>query len=393
MKKKIIPFYLIAILFLAACSPRAKITSSQSLKDSGKLAEALATINEALDPNQEDASKTLEWPRSWEVRGDIFMAIYQSKDKKVNALSDDPLTEAFNSFNKALELDSQGKLENSLKVKLTLLTNELTNQAVKAFSAEEYTKALKSFEQILDIQEIDMIKKDNPNSVDTVIIFNAGLAAFNGEQYDIAIKHFKEAAKYGYNDARTHNLIAGAYQLKKDTLGALEALQLGFEKYPNDNDMVNSLIQIYLDMNKTDDAMKYLDLAIRQNPKNPTYHFAKGTLLEKLEKLDEAIESYKKSIEADPNFFNAYYNLGAVYYNHGVKQIDVANAVPTSNNAQYEIELEKADDWFKTALPYMEKCNELKPDDRVTLESLKNLYYRLKDMDKYNAILEKLGQN
>ena len=54
--------------------------------------------------------------------------------------------------------------------------------------------------------------------------------------------------------------------------------------------------------------------------------------------------------------------------------------------------MKKADVWFEKALPYMEKCDELQPNDTMTLESLKNLYYRLKQMDKYNAVLEKLGQ-
>jgi hypothetical protein len=54
--------------------------------------------------------------------------------------------------------------------------------------------------------------------------------------------------------------------------------------------------------------------------------------------------------------------------------------------------LKKADEWFKKALPYMERCYELRPDDRMTKESLKNLYYRLKDMENYNKMLEELGQ-
>jgi tetratricopeptide (TPR) repeat protein len=393
MKTRIIFLNLALILVFAACSPRAKVTISQSLKDTGKMEEALATIEEAIDPNQEKAEKTLIWPRTWEVRGDIYQSIYQSEDDKVKGLADDPLTVAYESYKKAVELDDQGKFDNSLKVKLTLLTNDLTNQAVKAFTDEDYTKALKSFEQILDIQEIDIIKEDNPEAVDTVIIFNAGLAAFNAEDYDKAIKYYKEAAKYGYSGARTHNLIATAYQLKKDTLGALGALQEAFEKYPDNNEIVKSMIQIYLDLDKTEDAMKYLNLAIEQDPKNPTFHFAQGTLYEKMENIDKAIASYEKAIEVDETFFNAYYNLGAVYYNKGVKQIDVANAVPTNNNEQYEKELAKADEWFKAALPYMEKCHELRPDDTATMESLKNLYYRLKDMDNYNKMLEKLGQS
>ncbi|MDD4754797.1 MAG: hypothetical protein PHG29_01855, partial [Prolixibacteraceae bacterium] len=83
---------------------------------------------------------------------------------------------------------------------------------------------------------------------------------------------------------------------------------------------------------------------------------------------------------------------GALYYNEGVKQIEYANSIPTSENQRYQAELAKADEWFRKSLPYMEKCYELDPDDKMTLESLKNLYYRLKDMDNYNKMLELLDQ-
>jgi tetratricopeptide (TPR) repeat protein len=153
------------------------------------------------------------------------------------------------------------------------------------------------------------------------------------------------------------------------------------------------MIQIYLDLDKTEDAMKYLDMAIQQDPENSTFYFAQGTLYEKVENEEKAIESYQNAIENDEDFFDAYYNLGALYYNKGVKQIEVANSIPTSNNEAYEVELKKADKWFKKALPYMEKCHELKPEDNMSMESLKNLYYRLKDMENYNRMLEKLGQS
>lgn len=392
MKKVMIFMVLFSVVF-SGCGQKGLVTKSQTLKDTGKLAEALENINQAIDPTHEKADKTISWPRTWEVRGEIYQAVYQSDNEEVKNLAEDPLTEALKSYKKALELDDKGRFQNSVKVKLTLLTNDLTNQAVEAFNDEDYSKALQSFEQILEIQDIDIIKQDNPEAVDTVIIFNAGLAAYNAENYDKAIEYYKEAAKYGYNEARTYSLIANAYQLKKDTLGALEALQEGFEKYPEDNTILTSMIQIYLDLDKTEDAMKYLDVAIQQDPGNATFYFAQGTLYEKVENDEKAIESYKKAIENDETFFNAYYNLGALYYNKGVKQIEVANSIPTSNNEVYEVELKKADKWFEEALPYMEKCHELKPDDNMTMESLKNLYYRLKDMENYNRMLEKLGQS
>jgi len=390
--RRIIILLNLALVILAGCSPRAKVTSSQSLKDADKLEEALKTINEAINPNNEKAEKTLNWPRTWEVRGEIYQAIYQSEDEKVSNLAEEPLTQALESYKKALELDEKGKYDNSLKVKLTLLTNDLTNQAVDAFNNNNYQKALKSFEQILDVQSIDIIKQDNPEAVDTVIIFNAGLAAYNAENYEKAIKYYEEAAKYDYNGARTYSLIANAYQMNKDTLSALQALQEGFKKYPDDNTILTSMIQIYLDLDKTEEAMKYLNMAIEQDPANATYHFAQGTLYEKMEKVDKAIQAYKTAIKNDEKFFNAYYNLGALYYNEGVKQIEVANSIPTSENERYTAALAKADDWFQKALPYMEKCHELQPEDEMTMESLKNLYYRLKDMTGYNEMLEKLEQ-
>lgn len=392
MKKLMIFMFLVSIVF-SGCGQKGLVTKSQNLKDTGKLEEALQNINQAVDPSHEKADKTINWPRTWEVRGEVYQAVFQSESEEVKKLAEDPLSEALKSYKKALELDDKGRFDNSVKVKLTLLTNDLTNQAVEAFNNENYNQALKSFEQILDVQNIDIIKQDNPGAVDTVIIFNAGLAAYNAENYDKAIEYYKEAAKYGYNEARTYSLIANAYQLKKDTLGALEALQEGFEKYPEDNTVLTSMIQIYLDLDKTEDAMKYLDMAIAQDPGNATYHFAQGTLYEKIDNEEKAIDAYKAAIENDETFFNAYYNLGALYYNKGVQQIEVANAVPTSDNVKYEAELKKADQWFEAALPYMEKCHELKPDDNMTMESLKNLYYRLKDMENYNKMLEKLGQS
>ncbi|MGM0619923.1 MAG: tetratricopeptide repeat protein [Bacteroidota bacterium] len=393
MKRTIILLNLAILIVLASCSPRTKVTSSQNLKDTGKLKEAVETIEQAIDPNQEKADKTLTWPKTWEVRGEIYQAIYQSEDESVNELSEDPLTEAFESYKKALELDEKDRFANSVKVKLTLLTNDLTNQAVEAFNEENYEKALKSFEQILAINEIDVIKQDNPEVVDTVIIFNAGLAAYNSQNYDKAVEYYEEAAKYGYSGSRTYSLIANAHQLNNDTVAALDALQEGFEKYPNDNNILTSMIQLYLDMEQTEEAMTYLDMAIEQDPNNATFHFAQGTLHEKIENKEEAIESYEKAIEIEPDMFNANYNLGALYYNEGVEQIEVANNIPTSENERYQEELAKADKWFKLALPYMEKCHEIQPDDNMTMESLKNLYYRLKMMDEYNEMLEKLGQS
>jgi len=389
MKKTII---LLAFLVASAATfaQKGKVTTAQTLKDAGKLDKALEAINAAADAANPDAEKSFNWPKTWQVRGEIYQAIGQTKDENFKKLSNDPLGEAFKSYKKAMELDEKHAIDKSIKMNLVLLTNDFTNQAVRAFQEENYNKALESFESILEVNNLPVILADNPNAIDTVIIFNAALAAYNAEKYDVAVKYYKEAAKYGYSGARTYTLMAAAYQMQKDTVLALNTLKEGFEKYPEENSILESMIQIYMDLGKTEDAMTYLEKAIQQDPTKPRYYFAQGALYEKLGNSEKAVETYKKTIEIDPQFFNAYYNLGALYYNKGVQQIEIAKEVPANENARYEAELKKADEWFAVSLPYMEKCNELQADDKMVLESLKNLYYRLKKMDKYNAVLEQL---
>lgn len=383
---------LFALLFAATglFAQKGKVATATSYKESGKLDKAVESIEEAVDPKNPKSESSISWPRTWEARGEIYQAVFESKDENYKKLSPDPLTIAFDSYMKALQLDDKDRFSKSVKIKLTLLISDLTNQAVAVFNEDKYDKALQSFEQIMAIEKNPVFRGEDKTSVDTVIIFNAGLAAYNAQNYDKAIQYYKEAAQYKYNGAKTINMIAKCYMEKKDTLGALNELQEGLKEFKNDGTLLVEVINIYLNANKVDDAMKYLDLAIAQDPKNASYYFAKGTLYDKLQKTDDAANSYMKAIEFKDNYFDAYYNLGALYYNKGVKQVDVANAVPSNQPEKYEEEKNKADIEFKKAIPYMEKAHEINPTDKFTMESLKTLYYRLKMLDKHAEIMEKM---
>ncbi len=390
MMKRTILLFALLISVAGAYAQKGKVATAQTLKDSQKLDKALEAINEAIDPNNEKAAKSIPWSKTWEVRGEIYRAIYQSKDENIKKLAENPLDVALESFKKAIELDTKGNGGNSVKISLTLLVSDFTDLAVKAFNDNNYELALNCFESILEIENLPIMKEGETTAVDTVIIFNAGLAAYNAEKYDDAIKYYKEAAKYEYNGARTYELIASSYFSKQDTVGALSVLQEGFNKYPESSSIMVQMINIYLNSNKVDDAMKYLELAIKQDPENASFYFAQGSLFDKLSETEKAITSYEKAIELKDDYFDAYYNLGAIYYNKGVKQLDVANAVPTNKPDKYEEEKAKADVEFEKAIPYMEKASEVNPEDTFSLESLKTLYYRLKMMDKFDEVNKKL---
>jgi len=383
---------LFALLLAGTCvfAQKGKVTSALSYKETGKLDKAVEAIEETIDANNPKTEGSITWPRTWEVRGEIYQAIFQTKDENYKKLSADPLTVAYDSYMKALQLDDKDKYSKSVKIKLTLLIGDLTNNAVAAFNAETYDKALKSFEQIIGIEQTKVYKSDDPNAIDTVIIFNAGLAAYNSKNYDKAIDYYSQAAKHKYNGAKTYSLISSCYMQKKDTVNALKVLEDGLKEYKENGTLLVEVINIYLNSNRVNDAMKYLDIAIAQDPKNSSYYFARGTLYDKLQKIDEAANSYLKAIEYKDDYFDAYYNLGALYYNKGVKQVDVANAVPSNQPEKYEAEKDKADIEFKKAIPYMEKAHVINPNDKYTMESLKTLYYRLKMLDKHAEIVEKM---
>jgi tetratricopeptide (TPR) repeat protein len=386
---------LIIFLFIVTnlFAQKGKVNIALSSKEAGKLDKAVAIIEEAIDANNPKAESSINWPRTWEVRGEIYQAVFQSKDENYKKLHADPLAVAFESYQKAIQLDDKNKFPNSLKIKMQLLIYDLSKQAEADFNQQDYEKALASFEQIMTIENNPVYKAESPNAVDTVIIFNAGLTAYNAKKFDKAIEFYKKAASYKYNGAQTYVRLTESYLSKKDTVGALEIMQEGLNKYPGNSSILVQLINVYGKMNKVENAIKYLDLAISKDPNNESFHLFRGVLFERQQNTIEAIKCYEKAIELKPGYFDACFNLGVVYYNLGVKQIDLANLVPGNQAEKYEAEKSKADIEFRKALPYLEKAHEINGSDKMTLESLKNVYYRLKMLEKHAAIIEKMKSN
>ncbi len=51
---------------------------------------------------------------------------------------------------------------------------------------------------------------------------------------------------------------------------------------------------------------------MQMNPNSASIHFLKGSLFERQQKIDEAVASYLKAIEIDPEFSRSYYNAGVL---------------------------------------------------------------------------------
>ena len=378
-----------AVLLVASTmvfAQKGKVTSAISYKDAGKLDKAWETIKETLDPANPKAEKTINWTGTWQARGEIIEAIILSKDENYKKLVENTVEEAYKSYMKAIELDEKGG-NPGLKIKLLTFSNTLINQAVEAYQANDYVKATDYFEKKLAIDQTPMFKTDA--TIDTAIMYNAGLAAMNAKQYQKAIKYFADCAKYGYNGGSSYAQMISAYQSLGDTVKSVEIMKQAFEKYPDDQSINVQLINYYIMSGQPNEAISYLDKAIAKEKENSSFYLAKGVALDKLGRPDDAIEVYKKAIEVKADNADAYYNIGVIYFNRGVKQFDVANAIPPSDQVKYEAEKKKSDDEFTKAVPYLEKAVEYNPKDTYISEQLKNLYFRLKMMDKYEKMNKK----
>ncbi|MDP4588654.1 MAG: tetratricopeptide repeat protein, partial [Flavobacteriales bacterium] len=104
--------------------------------------------------------------------------------------------------------------------------------------------------------------------------------------------------------------------------------------------------------------------------------FSLGTVSDNLGKLEEAEAAYLKAVEVKPDYFDANYNLGAMYFNQGVQKIKLANEIPPRENAKYKAMVDKANADFEKALPYLERAFELDGQDQSTIKSLRDIYAR-----------------
>ncbi|MDA3927871.1 MAG: tetratricopeptide repeat protein [Prolixibacteraceae bacterium] len=385
--KKIVTLLSILIVTTSIFAQKGKVTSALSYKESGNLEKAYQTILIALDSTNERSTKSIVWPRAWEVKGEILQEIFRMGKKNI---VDEPLFICLDSYKKAIELDEKGRFEKTTLVNLTFLQTDLSNYAITAYEADKFDVALQCFEKFMEISNLPIMNKTGAEVIDTAIIYNAGLAAYKDENWDKAIEYFKKSAKNKYNGAVSYYYTFKSFQEKKDTLNSINILKESFEAYPDNETIIVELINFYIATGKANDAIQYIDLAIAKQPDNVSYYTAKGSTLERLNREDEAIEVYKAAIEKDKTQFTSYYNLGVIFYNRGVNKLNEASQLPPNENEKFDAKMTEGKDNLKQALPYIERAYELDDSEVAILESLRQIYYRLQMTEKYDAINEKI---
>lgn len=264
-----------------------------------------------------------------------------------------------------------------------------------------------------------------------------------------AKEYYSKAIEIGYEAEKCYVFKSTVQTKLGDKEGALKTINEGLKAYPSSGLIIGSMINYYIQNNELDKALVSVSKAIEEGNDDPSYLYTKGALLDKqaegiadeakkfnldvvqetkkevfrkrnepssvlkpikdryekekakLKAMDdksekiynEAIEMYDKTLAKKADYFDAAYNKGAVYYNLGSKYEVRANAINPSNDpdgSKFKAADDKAKGFYKKSLQSFLKANEIKANDKFTLTNLKNIYYKLKMMDKYKEMKEKI---
>jgi tetratricopeptide (TPR) repeat protein len=376
-------FLLIAAvsISLVAMSQKGKVTSALGYIDQGTLDKAKEAIDQAL---LDDG--TMNWPNTYFAKGKLCQATFKSDNPKFKEFYTDPLGEAYAAYEKAMELDPKGGIKKKIITNMIYsdLAMDFFNQGSIQFEAKEFPAALKSFESQIVIAEGDKYI----GAIDTGMYYNAGLAAINSGNNNAAIKYFEKCAEMKYLGITPYYQIYESYLGLGDTVKAESVLMSLPTIFPDDKTITLQLIDLYIKSNKPEEALKYIKVAKEADPTNSTLYFAAGIMYLNASKYDEAIEELSKSIELNPEVYDAQYGLGAAYINKASDMFVKANEI--MDVKKYSEAIDEANAVYAKALPYMEKAHEINAEDVYAMRSLQELYYRLKQTDKYNAIKAEL---
>jgi tetratricopeptide (TPR) repeat protein len=346
-----------------------------------------------------------------------------------NIFTPKAISELANVYNATLEYEKKsGKkvFTDDITKDVAVVKPILVNAAVKYGDLKKYNEAA---DILYSVYLID--KKDQEK------LYYAANYAVNANNYDTALKYYQELKAQNYSgegtlyyainkstkqeeyfDSKEHRetfIKLGTHEKPHDEKveskrgeiyknialilvskdkkeEAKQAFADARKANPDDNSLLINEANLYLDLKDTDTYTRLVNEALQKEPNNPDLVFNLGVLSANANKLEIAETYYRKAIEIDANYFNAYLNLAELKLRGDQKYVDEINKLGTSEKElkRYEVLKAERNKNFLTVLPLLEKAYELKPNDEPAKKTLLSVYNALEMTDKYKALKAKM---
>ena len=374
----------ITLLGLAICFQsfgQKEVVSAYNANKEGDFATAATYIEEAiLNPKANVKNKT------WRYRGEIYLNI--SRDSALFAAYPDALERSRDSYVKAQELDKKGSYASEIQVGLGQVQMASNNMGIGKYNTGEFARAGSFFDLSADIASAF-------EATDTMAIYNAALCYEKADDVDNAVARYRACADIQYQVPNVFLFISNLLRDNGREEEALATLAEARGLYPREQSLIIEELNIYLTNEEFDKAKENLSLAAEQDPTNEILWFSLGSVLDNLGNADEAIEAYKKALAVKADYFDANYNLGALYFNQAVQGTNAANdmwkpRMTKAESAEQKRLEDEAKALFDTAKPYLEAAHAIDAEDLETMRSLKDIYARTGEDDKMLELMGKI---
>ena len=357
------------------------VANAEKALKAGKIDEAKAIIDITTASQEfmvdKKGAPSKNAAKAWFLKGVIYAAIDTTKNEKFKSLAPEGFAVAKESFDKALQID-QDKTP-------AFLTDAagfpLMNDQVNAFLAQSYfDKAIKAYQDDKDYKRaFDCTEKTMyfiPQ--DTSVLMNAGVFfAPAAEEFDKAVSLIKQYHAKGGKSADSYIVLVDIfYNKKKDTQEAIKLLQEAKKANPTNKDFAQTELSIYLNDKKYDVAKQMVEASLKEDPNNNDQLYLLGRLQQEMGESENAKKTYSKVLAADPKNFDAAAMLADLYWKDAKVEKDKMSALGNSKaDLAKAMELDKIYvEKLKIALPYVEACEKISPDDVNVLYSLLTIY-------------------
>ena len=176
------------------------------------------------------------------------------------------------------------------------------------------------------------------------------------QQPQLTLRHVYLALKDTAREVYLLQYLADTYKLEKDTARYVQTLREGFEKFPTSPFFFPHLISYYGQENAYEKALETCNRALQVDSTNRIFRFAKGSLLLTMGRYQESLDINKALIADNDTLPDVYLNAGLALFNQA---IELDKNVQVSQKARNRIL-----DFYRNALPYLEKYRALAPQQK-----------------------------
>lgn len=356
----------------------------------------------------------------WESAGKVYLEIANqistanqlNLDKSDIPALDYPALKAADALKNALSFtDRNFQIRNIINT-MTTVQGALNNMGTMAFeNTKDYPRAYLNFNEVLLLH--DLIQEEGGSSIlgsEEALQdqrYFAGLSALNAQMTEQATGLFQKLYDENYDNALVYEAM---YKVNKedDIEKAYAYLEAGREKYPDDVGLLFAEINHFLELKKLDELIGKLETAIEKEPNNVSLYATLGNVYDNLfqremkagndakaeEYFDSALSNFQRALEKDPDFFDAIYSIGTLYYNRAAVLVGRLQGMEDDYSKEglkkYEAMKEKIFEQFNEALPYFKQCEQLNPNDVNTLIALREIYARKDQLDMAEVFKQRL---